>query len=212
MRNRRGISTMVGAVFFIIAMTVAISYISFSMDTLDQFVQTVVVKSSVREDKINEDFEVSKLTITPSNKFDITVTNVGQVPLNITRLWVENVTSGVSATDAIPKSCDIKQNIGPQQIVKNIGLSCATISAYDTASYQMKLVTERGTTLDFTTNAPGKEKLLVSFIAIPDSVPSSFTTTLFLQIVNNASSHETIHNLQPQISASSSDPAPQNNK
>jgi len=208
MRNRRGISTMVGAVFFIIAMTVAISYISFSMDTLDQFVQTVVVKSSVKEDKINEDFEVSKLTITPNNEFDITVTNVGQVPLNITRLWVENVTSGVSATDAIPKSCDIKQNIGPQQIVKNIGLSCATITAYDTASYQMKLVTERGTTLDFTTNAPGKEKLLVSFVAVPDSIPSTFTTTLFLQIVNNASSHETIHNIKPVVTWTSSDPNP----
>jgi len=60
MRNRRGLSTMVGAVFFIIAMTVAISYISFSMDTLDQYVQTVVVKSSINEDQKNEEFTVSK--------------------------------------------------------------------------------------------------------------------------------------------------------
>jgi len=102
MRSRRGISTMVGAVFFIIAMTVAISYISFSMDTLDQFVQTVVVKSSVKEDQSNEEFVVKKLTV-DNNMFNITLTNVGEIPINVTRLWVENVTSGVTPTEAIPK-------------------------------------------------------------------------------------------------------------
>ena len=205
MRSRRGISTMVGAVFFIIAMTVAISYITYSMDTLDQFVQTVVVKSSVKEDQRNEEFEVSKLTI-DSGKFNITVTNVGQIPINITRLWVENVTSGVTVADAIPKNCDIKKQLGPKQAGIKIGQSPCALSAKDAGSYQLKLVTERGTTLDFVTNAPGKEALLTSFIALPDSIPSEFTSTLFLEIINNASSHETIHNIQPSVTWISSDP------
>ena len=76
---------MVGAVFFIIAMTFAISYISYGMNTLDQYVQTVVVKSSVKEDQSNEEFEVTKLTI-ENNAFNIAVTNVGQIPISITRL------------------------------------------------------------------------------------------------------------------------------
>ncbi len=59
MRNRRALSSMVGAVFFIIAMTIAIGYISFSMDTLDEFAQTVIVKAAVKEDQSNEEFEVS---------------------------------------------------------------------------------------------------------------------------------------------------------
>ncbi len=88
MRNRRGLSSMVGAVFFIIAMTVAIGYISFSMDTLDEFAQTVIVKAAVKEDRNNEKFEVSKVAI-ENNAFDITVTNEGQIPMKITRLWVE---------------------------------------------------------------------------------------------------------------------------
>ncbi len=131
MRSRRGISTMVGAVFFIIAMTVAISYISFSMDTLDQFAQTVVVKSSVKQDQKSEEFKVSKLTV-DSNKFNITVTNTGEIPINVTRLWVENVTSGVTTTEAIPKNCDIKKQVGPNQVVIKIGQSCSALTAKDT--------------------------------------------------------------------------------
>jgi len=92
MRSRRGISTMVGAVFFIIAMTVAISYITYSMDTLDLFVQTVVVKSSVKEDQSNEEFEIKKLTI-DNNKFNITLTNTGEIPINVTRVFPLSVTS-----------------------------------------------------------------------------------------------------------------------
>ena len=63
MRNRRALSSMVGAVFFIIAMTVAIGYISFSMDTLDQFAQTIIVKAAVKEDQSNEEFKVNQVTI-----------------------------------------------------------------------------------------------------------------------------------------------------
>ncbi len=80
MRKRRGISTIVGAGFFIIAMTIAIVYVSYSMDTLDKFVQTVVVKSSVSRDTVNEEFVVSKVTL-DNNKFNITVFNPGNIPV-----------------------------------------------------------------------------------------------------------------------------------
>ena len=43
MRNRRGLSTVVGAVFFIIAATTVISYISYSMNSIDQFSQSIIV-------------------------------------------------------------------------------------------------------------------------------------------------------------------------
>ncbi len=85
MRKRRGISTIVGAAFFIIAMTIAIVYVSYSMDTLDKFVQTVVVKSSVSRDTVNEEFVVSKVTL-DNNKFNITVFNPGNIPVKLTRL------------------------------------------------------------------------------------------------------------------------------
>ena len=41
MRNRRGLSTIVGAVFFVIAATSSIVYITYSMDVIDNFAQTI---------------------------------------------------------------------------------------------------------------------------------------------------------------------------
>jgi len=196
MRSRRGISTMVGAVFFIIAMTVAISYISFSMDTLDQFAQTVVVKSSVKEDQSNEEFQVKKLTV-DNNMFNITLTNTGDIPINITRLWVENVTSGVTATEAIPKNCDIKQQVGPKQTVIKIGQSCAALTAKDSEAYQLKLVSERGNVERMFVNSVGDQSLYLKLHASPSFVPTGFTTTLLLEVVNTGTNQ--LVNIKPEI-------------
>lgn len=199
MRNRRGLSSVVGAVFFIIAMTVAIGYISYSMDTLDQFAQTVMVKADVKEDQNNEEFEVSKVTI-ENNAFDITVTNVGQIPIHITRLWVEDVTSGVSANDAVPKSCSIKKQLGPKQTAIINTQSCPTIIAYDPSSYQMKLVTERGKTMEFSVNSIGIEPIDLQILALPNTLPSEFTTTVLFIVKNNMSSNNLLTNVIPNIS------------
>ena len=105
MRKRRGLSTIIGAVFFIIAMTITIGYVSYSMDTLDKFVQTVVVKSSVSRDTVNEEFVVSKIAL-DNNKFNITVFNPGNIPVKLTRLWVDNKTD----TDWVAKY-DLNEDI-----------------------------------------------------------------------------------------------------
>lgn len=199
MRSRRGLSSVVGTVFFIIAMTVAIGYISYSMDTLDQFAQTVIVRASVKEDQTNEEFEVSKVTI-ENNAFDITVTNVGQIPIHITRLWVEDVTSGVSANDAVPKSCSIKKQLGPKQTAIINTQSCPTITAYDISSYKMKLVTERGKTKEFSVNSVGTEPIDLQLLVMPNTLPSEFTTTVLFIVKNNMSSNNLLTNVIPNIS------------
>lgn len=201
MKNRRGLSSMVGAVFFIIAMTVAIGYISSSMDTVDQFAQTVIVKSSITEDQHNEEFEINKVLI-KNNEFDIAVTNVGQIPMKITRLWVEDVTSGVSAIDAIPKSCSIQKQLGPQQSVVINTQSCSTIIASDTASYQMKFVTERGNVKEFFTNFVGNEPIDLQLLVLPTTVPSEFTATVLFIVKNNMTSNTMLTNIVPNLSTS----------
>jgi len=201
MRNRRGLSSMVGAVFFIIAMTIAIGYISFSMDTLDEFAQTIIVKAAVKEDLSNEEFKISKVAI-ENNAFDITVTNEGQIPIKITRLWVEDVTSGVSVEDAIPKNCSIQKQLGPQQIAIVNTQSCPTITASDTASYKMKFVTERGKINEFSVNSVGSEPIDLQLLVLPTTVPSEFTTTVLFVVKNNMTSNNILTNFIPNLSTS----------
>ena len=200
MRNRRGLSSMVGAVFFIIAMTVAIGYISFSMDTLDEFAQTIIVKAAVKEDQSNEEFQINKVTI-DGNLFNVTVTNTGQIPIKIIRLWVEDVTSGVSAGDAVPKSCSINKQVGPLQTAIKIGQSCS-ITASDTGSYKMKFVTERGKIKEFSVNFVGSEPIDLQLLVLPTTLPSEFTTTVLFVVKNNMTSNNILTNLVPNLSTS----------
>jgi len=137
MRNRRGLSTVVGAVFFIVAMTIAISYISYSMETLDQFAQTVVVKSALNEDRVNEEFQITRATI-DGNKFNLTITNDGHIPIHLDRFWVTN------QTDSTVYKRDLDLNIRPSEQIIKVGQS-VDLYANTNSEYALKVVSSRGT-------------------------------------------------------------------
>ncbi len=82
MRNRRGLSSVVGAVFFVIAATTVISYISYSMNTIDQFAESVIVKEAENINRGLEDSTISRVTI-DGGKFNMTVVNTGSLPVVI---------------------------------------------------------------------------------------------------------------------------------
>ncbi len=187
---------MVGAVFFIIAMTFAISYISYGMDTLDQYVQTVVVKSSLKEDRANEDFHIIKGTI-DGNKFNLTVQNTGNVPITLMRLWVENVT--VTATNTNPERYDLTTNnaLTPGETKYNIGQSLSISPGDNSASYQMKLFTDRGNEKYFYLRGSGSEPVSLQLHAIPQQVANNFDTTLLFTVLNNMSRNDVMLNVKP---------------
>ena len=187
---------MVGAVFFIIAMTFAISYISYGMDTLDQYVQTVVVKSSLKEDRANEDFHIIKGTV-DGNKFNLTVQNTGNVPITLMRLWVENVT--VTATNTNPERHDLTTNnaLTPGETKYNIGQSLSISPGDNSASYQMKLFTDRGNEKYFYLRGSGSEPVSLQLHAIPQQVANNFDTTLLFTVLNNMSRNDVMLNVKP---------------
>ena len=92
MKARRGISSIVGMVFAIIALTTVISYIGYSMDTIEGLNQVIITKGIENIDKIEEDFDILTVNTTDSGKFNIAVQNTGNIPINFTRLWVQNIT------------------------------------------------------------------------------------------------------------------------
>ena len=60
MRARRGLSTVVGMVFAIIALSTTLVYITYSMNTLDQYDQTVLSKN---QGLLNQDQEKPVLLV-----------------------------------------------------------------------------------------------------------------------------------------------------
>jgi len=105
MKSRRGISSVVGAVFAIIALSTVIGYITYSMNVLDNYNQSILIKTQQIADIANEKFQVSSVTL-DGKKLNITVTNTGSLPVSFTKIWIINKTLSTCTT----YSCNINYN------------------------------------------------------------------------------------------------------
>ncbi len=193
MKTRRSISSVVGMVFAIIALTTTLAYITYSMDTLEKFNQVIMVKSIENTDKVEEEFDIISAETTPARKFKITVQNTGNLPVNFTRLWVENTTH---PTDWVARY-NLNTQVYPGGSAQNIGDNLDLYSV-DTQSYKMKLVTERGNSKEFFINSASQQPLYITLDATPDTIFDTFTTTLKMNVVNNMSNNNLLLNLEPK--------------
>lgn len=197
MKSRRGLSTVVGTVFAIIALATVITYVTYSMNTLQQFNQEVMVKNTELIDQGKEEFVISKAELANNQQFNITVQNTGTLPIKITRLYIENKTDGGAY------KYDINKDVPTGGLATKIGQNIGFI-VDNTRSYEIKLVSERGNTKEVLMGQANAEPLDLQLHVIPSKVPSDFTTTVILAVTNNMSSKTTLLNIVPTISESGS--------
>ena len=191
MRSRRGLSTVVGAVFFVIAATTVISYISYSMNSIDQFSQSVIVAETENINRSKESITISQISIV-GGEFNMTVVNTGSLPVHLTRLWVTDEDSAVS-----DKKLNLDVRINPGNEEYNIGQGTG-VSADSSISYSLKVVTERGNVAKFriSPDVSTNVRLLVPGSSINDE---TFGVTLL--ILNNSTSPNNIVNLEPILTS-----------
>jgi hypothetical protein len=190
------LSSVIGTVFAIIALATTITYITYSMNLLEKFNQTIFMKTTDAIDRGNEKFEVTKVSIV-NNKFNVTVQNTGNIPVHITRLWAENRTTVGSIF-----KYDIDVAVSPGSTITDIGQNIQ-LTALTTKAYHIKLVTERGNTQEFSVNSANSQPLYLQLFALPETVSTGFTTTLLLAVTNNMSDNGVLTNLKPVITVSS---------
>jgi len=189
MKQRRGLSTIVGAVFFLIAIITAASYLTSSMNLFEDFSENVIAAEQERENRKKESFDISRLTIT-NNKIDLDIYNSGDIPISFTRLWVENVTG----VDQVYRY-DLNQTVAPGNMVEDI-LQFLPFTALSTESYKMKLVTDRGITKEFSVNA-STHPLHLQLFALPEEIPTGFKSTILLSVTNNSTQNTIYTNIVP---------------
>jgi len=193
--NRKGISTVVGAVFFIIIFTTAVTFVTYDMNLLNNFTSAFVTKSQADADANHEEFSITKVTI-DNNKFNITVQNSGSIPVSINRLWVQNksdITWGTS-------KYDVNQVVYPGNSLSKIGQSIP-LYAKPTQGYDLKLVTMRGNVKEFFVNSASQSPVYLQLFALPNSGPNNFNTTLLLGVTNNMTNGGALSNIQANIVA-----------
>lgn len=197
-KNRRGISSIVGSVFFLIIIFTALGYVVYSMNQLDTFSQAIIAKNQQDRDSVHEDFQIISVT-TDNNKFNATIQNTGMIPINITRVWVENKTD---PTWPISKY-SVNEVISPGQTVNKIGENLP-LTAKSSQAYGLTFVTDRGNSKEALVNSASAKPLMFQLSAIPDTITSGFDTTVLFAVTNNMSNNGGLSNLTPNLVVNSS--------
>lgn len=89
MNTHRGLSTVVGIVFLIAIVISAMSFVSYSLNTMGNYSEILISEESRLNEKKQESFEVRSIDITPANKLDGVIKNTGEIPVKLTRLWID---------------------------------------------------------------------------------------------------------------------------
>ncbi len=189
MRTRRGLSTVIGAVFAIIALTSTVTYVSYSMGILNNYNNSVLVKNQQLSDINKESFKISSVTV-PNNKLNITIVNTGSLPINFTKIWVQNTTT----TDWVNSYTPTNNFVAPGGILTNVGQKIS-LNVNSANSYNVKLVTSRGNSQQFNINSVGVQPLNIQLLAFPTTVPSGFKSELVMIVLNNSTN--TLINISP---------------
>ena len=195
MKQRRALTTIVGGVFLLIVIITAASYLTYSMNLFESFSETVFAVAQERENRKKESFDISKLTI-ENNKINLDIHNSGDIPISFTRLWVENVT-GIDQVYRFDLNNTVTTGNTIEDMLKDVPLT-----VLQTQSYKMKLVTDRGTTKEFSVNA-STDPLRLQLFALPEEIPTGFVSTILLSVTNNSTKNTIYTNIQPSLSVTS---------
>ena len=191
MKQRRALTTVVGAVFFLIAIITAASYLTYSMNLFESFSENVFAAEQERENRQKESFDISRLTVENST-INLDVYNSGDIPVSFSRIWIENVT-GIDEVFKFDLDKTVPTGITSKNILQDI-----PFTVVDTQSYKMKLVTDRGMTKEFSLNA-STDPLNLQLFALPETVPTNFKATLLLAVTNNSTEDTIYTNVQPVL-------------
>jgi len=196
MKSHRGLSAIVGAVFLIAIVVGALSYITYSLETMANFSEQLVGGESRQKNIQDEQFEITSIDVT-SGKLNAVIKNTGQIPLKITTLYIDE--QGVN--DVVNKTI-IEKTIAPGTSFDFLTESI-DIDIDPTKGYNLKMITSRGGSQIFSINSASVEPLFLNLVAIPKTVSTTFAATLLFTVVNNMSNNNILYNLTPQIEVSS---------
>jgi hypothetical protein len=178
-------------IFLVIVLSSTIGYFTYGVGLIEQLNDQVIMKTMEIQDKSREDFEITSIGI-DSGKFNFTIHNTGELPINFTRLWISNVTDPTWPL----QNFTLNKILSPQETIRNIGQDIE-LQALETQAYSIKILTQRGIGKEFSLNSPSEEPLDLKLLALPETVSDGFRTTLLLTVTNNMTKSNSLLNIKP---------------
>lgn len=195
MKYHRGLGAVVGTVFLVAVVISALSYVSYSLNVMGNLSESLMVEESRQKDKQDESFAITSIDITTSNKLDGIIKNTGEIPVKVKTLYIDE--QGVN--DVVQKYI-LDAAISPGNTINIIDLVDFDIDP--NKGYNMKVISSRGEVNSFYINSASQQSLPMYIKAVPEFVPSEFTTTIIYSIVNNMSNNNVLYNVTPELTIS----------
>lgn len=192
-RKRRGLSTVIGMIFLVVVLSSVIGYFTYGINLVERVNDEIIMKGIENIDKSKENFEIIKVGI-DEGKFDITIRNTGQLPINFTRLWVNNVTDSSWPM----QNFTLNKVSFPGQVLYDVGQNL-NLYALESQSYSLRLVTERGNFFNIQLTTPQEESLEMNLFSTPKSVFSGQDVTIWYGVTNNVTDGSVLQLITPQI-------------
>jgi len=167
-QNRRGLSSVVGALFFTILMIAGFSVLSLALDAQTDIVTTQRIVSDIEIKKQQEQFGVSAYTY-GGNLLNVTVSNQGQNPVEISSIWIVNKT--LPDEPATRYAVTYDDAFVPSGLFSNVLFHQALAMTPDT--YDIKVISALGSikTIEFDTSAGSSNGLRAELITdAPDVI------------------------------------------
>ena len=192
-QNRRGLSSVVGALFFTVLMVAGFSVLSLALDAQTDIVTTQRIISDVEIKKQQEQFGV--LVSTDANDLlNVSINNQGQNPVEITSIWITNKT--------LPTQPVKRFEINYDDAFVSSGFVSNVVSTQSLEMipdrYDIKVISSFGSikTVEMDNNGGGSSDLRVELITDPPDPVIGKNVTVAL-MVTNTGLIDTITNVQP---------------
>ncbi len=192
-QNRRGLSSLVGALFFTILMIAGFSVLSLALDAQTDIVTTQRIVSDIEIKKQQEQFGVSAYTY-GGNLLNVTVSNQGQNPVEISSIWIINKT--LSDEPATRYAVTYDDAFVTSGLPSNVLFHQALAMTPDT--YDIKVISALGSikTIEFNTSAGSSNGLRAELITDAPDVIIGQNVTVAMIVTN--SGFEYIQNVKPE--------------
>jgi hypothetical protein len=174
--NRRGISTIVGGIIFLVLLTSGFSAFYIAINTQREISKNIV-------EKTQEQFLISAGTNPVDNKLGIQVKNQGPNPVEITNIWIINKSSiEVPPNSANRYDINYEDALIPPgygaPILENTPLYLAP------NDYTVKVVSSLGSIKQTDLTVGGPNNLLAELFTIPPDVRIGENVTIALRVTN----------------------------
>jgi len=191
-RKNQGISTIIGAVFFLLTIISAMSVMSWTLQQQANFSTATSQVSALQMQRQSSALQITEAKIS-NGKFNITLQNNGPLTEHLIRLWVTNETA-----TSWHNTYAIDYLVGPKQVLTNIGQTLP-LTFVGTNAYTLKLVTERGNLINFRSLSVAQSNLAISLYVVPSTINSGSNVTIIMSVSNNQKDVDSVHNLIPQL-------------